>query len=361
MAEDHILTPIAASPDILGYTGALSLHEAHLGIGAGHLDLLVIPDPKKKRKGKPPPRLVLVEAKKVAAKDAADKVVGQLLKYYAHARQIGHKGLDRLRAYAATSPEYKLMSLPAAMGVDSEPEAAKLLAEGHQLKPWQIELVIVFDEPAPKLELRLRLMIEQLARDFGLHFRCLVTCDGAPRELWAKQLADQGEIDMPYPAEWEEPYRQQQLVAQWKAQFPGEFDGMSENPEMGKLTLFAQYALMVQLRKRYGIRSLTWYEFGNHSPKSKNRARSDRMWAEMRRWMGDDVFNRLQQATLNAGFDDALKGEPDLFCWNPATGEWFFAEAKRDDHLADHQRQWASVCYAATGTEVRLYRLVPAS
>lgn len=231
-----------------------------------------------------------MEAKKVAAKDAADKVVGQLLKYYAHARHIGHKGLERLRAYAATSPEYKLMSLPAAMGVDSEPEAAKLLAKGNQLKPWQIELVIVFDEPAPKLELRLRLMIEQLTRDFGLHFRCFVTCDGAPRELWPKQLADQGEIDMPYPAEWEQPYRQQQLVDQWKAEFPGEFDGMSENPEMGKLALFAQYALMVQLRKRYGIRSLTWYEFERTALRLVGRAQRPDLATGLEHLLADPHF-----------------------------------------------------------------------
>lgn len=82
----------------------------------------------------------------------------------------------------------------------------------------------------------------------------------------------------------------------------------------------------------------------------------------MRQWMGDANFVTLQQALLNAGFK-TYKSEPDLFCWSPDTGEWFFAEAKgRRDYVKEHQPRWFEVCRdVLPGVKIVVFNLRPDS
>jgi hypothetical protein len=81
----------------------------------------------------------------------------------------------------------------------------------------------------------------------------------------------------------------------------------------------------------------------------------------MRSWMGVERFSPLQAAILAANLED-FKGEPDLFCWHPETGAWFFAEAKLRDRFTLSEQEWFRVCRATLGPSVdlRIYRLRPA-
>ena len=81
----------------------------------------------------------------------------------------------------------------------------------------------------------------------------------------------------------------------------------------------------------------------------------------MKKWMGEDQFNKLRTQLNENEFKDQISGEPDLFCWEPNTGQWFFAEAKKDDNLHEKQFRWFDVCHDALGdaVDIRVYRMVP--
>ena len=150
-------------------------------------------------------------------------------------------------------------------------------------------------------------------------------------------------------------------MSAWIAEFPDLFySGMGISPQPGTLKLFAQYSLMYLLRKRYGARSITFYQLSDTSKNSKNRNRTEEAWKTMRRWMGSTSFEALRTAVLNAGFI-RFKGEPDLFCWRPENGSWFFAEAKNHDKLTPSQVEWFQVCQNILGgnIDIRVYTLVP--
>lgn len=61
----------------------------------------------------------------------------------------------------------------------------------------------------------------------------------------------------------------------------------------------------------------------------------------MRELMNAD-FATLQTGIVSAGLK-TLAREPDLFCWKPSDGSWFFAQAKRNDRVLEKQRKWAGV------------------
>jgi len=123
---------------------------------------------------------------------------------------------------------------------------------------------------------------------------------------------------------------------------------------------FPQYALMFLLRRDHGIHSLPWYKLAGPKDVSRARDRTRRHWDVMRKRMGGEPFKALQTRLREAGFRE-FRGEPELFCWHPETGHWFFAETKRKDRLSDAQRRWFHVCREALGdlADLRVYRLVP--
>jgi hypothetical protein len=77
--------------------------------------------------------------------------------------------------------------------------------------------------------------------------------------------------------------------------------------------------------------------------------------------MRDDSFERLGAAMRKANIiSKGFEGEPDLFCWNPENGQWFFAEAKGKDKLTDSQRRWFAVCRATLpGVTIKVIRVRP--
>lgn len=164
-----------------------------------------------------------------------------------------------------------------------------------------------------------------------------------------------------YPAAWEEQYKSVGHVPCWRERFPDQFAewmGSTQQRPSGDWTLdlFPQYALMYLLRDQQNIRSITWYELSDTSKTSKNRARRDRYWATMREFMGDQAFSILRERTRG------IPGEPDLFCWDLVTRQWFFAEAKGKDKLSDSQREWFQLCHECLGdsVDIRVYRLTKA-
>ena len=129
---------------------------------------------------------------------------------------------------------------------------------------------------------------------------------------------------------------------------------------LGKLDLFAQYALQYQLRSQHGIQSRSWYNLACTSPTARNRVYIDSCWATMREVM-KSTFDVVQKKIIGAGFKN-LAGEPDLFCWHPGSGEWFFAEAKRGDKVHAKQERWWRVFREVVPEpeRLRLYELKPA-
>jgi hypothetical protein len=154
-----------------------------------------------------------------------------------------------------------------------------------------------------------------------------------------------------YPLEWEDEFKRSGFPSIWLAEFPELFvpnNGVHKPFRLPRNDVygFADYALMYLLRRSRAVWSTTYFEIGANpkrsSPEAKMRRNS--VQAKVRQWMGDENFVPLQLALLNAGYK-TYKGEPDLFCWSPDTGEWFFAEAKgRRDRVKEHQPRWFAVC-----------------
>ena len=170
------------------------------------------------------------------------------------------------------------------------------------------------------------------------------------------------EIQLTYPSEYEDAYRKMHLVERWRREHPDDFNeltGATGSTRPGTLDLFPQYVLMYLLRKTQGIRSITWYKIANIGENVKNKDILHKRWSIMKELMEQQNFHRLQNALVNAGFS-GIKGEPDLFCWEPNTCHWFFAEAKGyGDDVKEPQKEWLRICIDVLGkdTDIRLYGL----
>ena len=159
--ERDIEEAIMRRPDKLGYPGARSIRNWRVARTCGRLDVGLLPlnGPKK---------LVLIEAKCVSAPDAASKVVGQLLMYYAGALTLGSEGLDCLRAFATkkSARDTSKKSLIKLCGDKCRTEAAwKKMKSGQLLLPRQLSLFIALDDKPHKF---LRAMLRALQRNHGL-------------------------------------------------------------------------------------------------------------------------------------------------------------------------------------------------
>ena len=138
------------------------------------------------------------------------------------------------------------------------------------------------------------------------------------------------------------------------------FAGYRGSANPGELDLFPQYALMFLLRRDHNIQSLTWYKLAGRHDLSKVSEKIRKRWHTISEHMGPSTFNRLQAALRKAGFRE-FKGEPDLFCWHPETGSWFFAEAKGKDNVTDSERDWYQIYRDTLDEEIdiRVYRGKP--
>jgi len=135
---------ILDDPDALGYPDALAIRHCRIGQPSGLVDIVLLP-----RVGHVD--LVLVEAKATAAPDAASKVIGQLLMYYAGALSFGQDGLALLRRFAEGQSEEarsrkKISPKSLTDGLTPATSAWKVLQGGPPLSPERIQLYVAFDQ-----------------------------------------------------------------------------------------------------------------------------------------------------------------------------------------------------------------------
>jgi hypothetical protein len=166
--EYRIESAVLSEPGKLGFPDALGIRNLRMSPESGRVDVALLP-----RSGSI--KLVLIETKVATAKDAASKVIGQLLMYYAAALSLGANGLDCLRTFARTeqamTPGNK--SLIALSGGLTPTEAAwRRLCEGDRVRPEEIALSIALDSsPHPAL----RLTLATLKMYHGLSVSIVIT------------------------------------------------------------------------------------------------------------------------------------------------------------------------------------------
>jgi hypothetical protein len=141
--EAVIEEAIMASPEKLGFPGALPIRRCRVAERCGTVDLMLLP-----RSG--PVRLVLVEAKATRAPDAASKVVGQLLMYYAGALMLGARGLQMLESLAVRHADYarslnRVTPKRLTGGLSPPTRAWQELYTGTKLRPDELRLFVAFD------------------------------------------------------------------------------------------------------------------------------------------------------------------------------------------------------------------------
>jgi hypothetical protein len=166
MSERHIWSPIAEAPASIGCPGARPLHELQLGSGSGFADLVLIMPP-----GSDGQRVAIVEAKRIENTDAAANVVGQLLKYYAHALQLGVEGVEALWRAAERhdcKKQHGRLSAAQALGASGKDEAYARLKAGRPLTASEVTLHIALDGVDAKAEKRLDLIVDTLKKEHGL-------------------------------------------------------------------------------------------------------------------------------------------------------------------------------------------------
>ena len=116
---------------------------------AGIVDLILLPKEHKHR-------LVLIEAKHSANAESGEKVIGQLLKYYAYALRLGENGLNLLANFSETNTTLargvtKITPQKLSGGLHRN-QAMPEMEKGEHLRPEEIGLfVAVNHEPESSL------------------------------------------------------------------------------------------------------------------------------------------------------------------------------------------------------------------
>ena len=135
---------IMQSPEVLGYPDALAIRHIRFDTNkkSGKLDLLLLPSSGSRK-------VVLIECKRSNAPDADRKCIGQLLKYWAFALQLGDEGVTRLTNYAihhSNDSQCTALTTPKKiLNVTKEPTEDNPLRNGQKLQPEEIGLFIAID------------------------------------------------------------------------------------------------------------------------------------------------------------------------------------------------------------------------
>ena len=144
--ETAIENAIITHPEKLGFPGALAIRNCRIAKQAGRADVVLLPE-------NGPVKIVLVEAKVSTASDAASKVIGQILMYYAGLLMLGSVGLRHLRDFARAEPikakSTSWVSPKSLTGGISPPDSAwEVLYSGDRLMPHEIKLFVALDGDA---------------------------------------------------------------------------------------------------------------------------------------------------------------------------------------------------------------------
>jgi len=168
-AEESIWRPIFMKPDLVGYPGAAALHHVQVGDQSGYVDLILLP-----RTG--PKKLVLVEAKRARDRRSSADVLGQLLKYYAHALDLGDSGVELLQEAAQRDRRKgRLLSF--------KELTHGVTPRGGQLDPRKLDLLVALDYAAPKIGPRLVKTATVLRELHGISVGVLVV-ESRSRVTW---------------------------------------------------------------------------------------------------------------------------------------------------------------------------------
>ena len=143
-------------PEALGCACAAAIRNVRFHPLSGRVDVMLLPVGGRRK-------VVLVEAKHFGAVDAADKVVGQILKYYAWAMKLGAQGIELLRRYAGQHPEAArgiVATTPSKLcdGATTD-EAWRKLKAGTRVQPEDVSLVIGVDGDVGPTLLRVTLVL----------------------------------------------------------------------------------------------------------------------------------------------------------------------------------------------------------
>jgi hypothetical protein len=179
MRERSIERRIIGSLRELGFESARVVRRCSVGRGFGIIDLVLLPE-----RGRY--KLVLIEAKRSLAPDAAGKVVGQLLLYHAGLSRLGSAGLrliqdycDRNGSRARGVGRKSLQAL--AGGVRPASAAWNRLRRGKRLDPRQIGLFVALEcEASPGL----KQMLKALARGYGLRIGVISAYSRGNVKVW---------------------------------------------------------------------------------------------------------------------------------------------------------------------------------
>ena len=165
--ERLIEEAIIKHPEALGFPGALAIRDWWISATSGRLDLALFPTCGARD-------LVLIEAKGAKAADAASKVIGQLLMYYAAALELGSEGLTCLRRYALdhrgdACSTVKKSVLRVTGGIRPKAAAWAHLARGAPVAPERVALFLAIDdEPHRALRPTLRALHTRHGISIGL-------------------------------------------------------------------------------------------------------------------------------------------------------------------------------------------------
>lgn len=162
-----------AHPEALGFPGALGIRNCRVSMPTGRVDVILLPVDG-------PVEIVLVEAKAATAPDAASKVVGQLLMYYAGALMLGSAGVRALRRFAVDHPERARSTAwvsPKMLtgGVSPPSDAFAALYRGRRLTPAQVHLFVALDGNAHRA---LEPTLDVLRQYHGLRIGSVLVRDG---------------------------------------------------------------------------------------------------------------------------------------------------------------------------------------
>jgi hypothetical protein len=139
--ESEIHEALIAKADDIGYPNVATIRHAVFQPGGGAVDVALFPSEGLHR-------LVLIEVKMATARDASDKVIGQLMKYYSQALLLSIEGLERYREFALSDPEAaggKIKTNPTKVLGKPNDEAWCELKHGRRLRPKEIELFVAFN------------------------------------------------------------------------------------------------------------------------------------------------------------------------------------------------------------------------
>ena len=143
----------------LGYTLIFRpIRRVSLIRGCGIVDLVLFPKDHKHK-------IALIEAKHLKNPEATGKVVGQLLRYYAHVLMMGSDGLKRITDYAENNPEVSLSkgrtTFQKMCGGINRKRATPIIMQGEKLRPEEIGLYIAIDGDAKQSLLHITSVLKE--------------------------------------------------------------------------------------------------------------------------------------------------------------------------------------------------------